>query len=153
MLSRLIASLAIVLCCAFAPGLAQAQQAQGILAPDQVETNRGNLMMARGLLAYGNERKDAYSVLAAVRIMANVPGRILADGEAGPAGREVDLLAELDKAQTYASGNEALVKTIADMRTQMTPKLTTSTRAAEAKGCVWRYWCNCCNCWYQWACW
>jgi hypothetical protein len=134
------------------PG-ARAQQAQGILSPEQVEVTRGNLMMARGLLAYGTEKKDPYAIMTAVRIFADQPGRILADGESGPTGKDLDLTAELDKAATYAKGNEALTKTIAEMKTQMAPKITTSNRAAQAKGCVWRYWCNCCNCWYAWACW
>jgi hypothetical protein len=151
MIRILFVSVCLMLGGLFGGSFAQAQQAQGILSPEQVEVTRGNLMMARGLLAYGTEKKDPYAIMTAVRIFADAPGRILADGESGPAGKDLDLTAELDKAATFASGNAALTQTISEMKAQLAPKIT--NRAAQARGCVWRYWCNCCNCWYAWACW
>ncbi len=120
--------------------LSAAQQAEGRLA----------LETARNLVSYGETKGDALALVTAAKIMAGVPGRVLADdskGEGGADGaKNFDIEGVLKKAEDLAQGDETITKIAAEVRT-----------AAEANSkavCYWEYYCYY-NGWceYAYACW
>jgi hypothetical protein len=122
------------------PTLTPAQQAEGRLI----------LETARNLVSYGETKGDALALVTAAKMMAGVPGRVLADDAEGAAGADkaanFDIEAVLKKAEDLAQGDELITKVAADVRT-----------AAEANSkavCYWEYYCYW-NGWceYAWACW
>jgi hypothetical protein len=120
--------------------LTNAQQAEGRLI----------LETARNLVSYGETKGDALALVTAAKMMAGVPGKVLADGQKGEAGADksaaFDIEGVLKKAEDLAQGDELITKVAADVRT---------AAAANSKAvCYWEYYCYY-NGWceYAYACW
>ena len=120
--------------------LTNAQQAEGRLI----------LETARNLVSYGETKGDALALVTAAKMMASVPGKVLADGQTGEAGADksapFDIEGVLKKAEDLSQGDELIAKVAADVRT---------AAAANSKAvCYWQYYCYY-NGWceYAYACW
>jgi hypothetical protein len=103
--------------------ISEAQQAEG----------RQILQTARELVGYGEAKGDALALVTAAKMVAGVPGRVLADGQEGAKGANFDVEAVLKKAEDLAQGDELITKVAADVR-----------KAAEANSkavCYWQYYC------------
>jgi hypothetical protein len=103
--------------------ISEAQQAEG----------RQILQTARELVGYGEAKGDALALVTAAKMVAGVPGRVLADGQEGAKGADFDVEAVLKKAEDLAQGDELITKVAADVR-----------KAAEANSkavCYWQYYC------------
>jgi len=120
------------------------------LTPAQETEGRLILETARNLVSYGETKQDALALVTAAKMMASVPGRVLADdskGEGGADGaKNFDIEGVLKKAEELAAGDALITKVAADVRT-----------AAEANSkavCYWEYYCYW-NGWceYAYACW
>jgi len=120
--------------------LTNAQQAEGRLI----------LETARNLVSYGETKGDALALVTAAKMMASVPGKVLADDSKGEAGADkaaaFDIEGVLKKAEDLSQGDELIAKVAADVRT---------AAAANSKAvCYWEYYCYY-NGWceYAYACW
>lgn len=120
------------------------------LTPAQQAEGRLILETARNLVSYGETKGDALALVTAAKMMAGVPGRVLADGQEGTAGADkaanFDIETVLKKAEDLAQGDELITKVAADVR---------SAAAANSKAiCYWEYYCYW-NGWceYAYACW
>ncbi len=120
--------------------LTNAQQAEGRLI----------LETARNLVSYGETKGDALALVTAAKMMASVPGKVLADGQKGEEGADksapFDIEGVLKKAEDLSQGDELIAKVAADVRT---------AAAANSKAvCYWEYYCYY-NGWceYAYACW
>lgn len=103
--------------------ISEAQQAEG----------RQILQTARALASYGEAKGDALALVTAAKMVATVPGRVLADGQEGANGAKFDVEAILKKAEDLAQGDELITKVAGDVR-----------QAAEANSkavCYWQYYC------------
>jgi hypothetical protein len=103
--------------------ISEAQQAEG----------RQILQTARALASYGEAKGDALALVTAAKMVATVPGRVLADGQEGANGANFDVEAILKKAEDLAQGDELITKVAGDVR-----------QAAEANSkavCYWQYYC------------
>lgn len=103
--------------------ISEAQQAEG----------RQILQTARELVGYGEAKGDALALVTAAKMVAGVPGRVLADGQEGAKGANFDVEAVLKKAEDLAQGDELITKVAADVR-----------KSAEANSkavCYWQYYC------------
>lgn len=131
-------------------GASIAQDAPKDLTPAQEAEGRLVLETARNLVSYGETKGDALALVTAAKMMASVPGRVLADeskGEAGAdASKNFDIEGVLKKAEELGQGDELITKVAADVRT---------AAAANSKAvCYWEYYCYY-NGWceYAYACW
>lgn len=120
--------------------LSAAQQAEGRLV----------LETARNLVSYGETKGDALALVTAAKMMASVPGRVLADDSKGEGGADkvanFDIEGVLKKAEDLAQGDELITKVAGEVRTMA---------AANSKAvCYWEYYCYY-NGWceYAYACW
>lgn len=120
--------------------LTQAQQAEGRLV----------LETARNLVSYGETKGDALALVTAAKMMASVPGKVLADGQKGDAGADksmaFDIEGVLKKAEDLAQGDELITKVAGQVR---------EAAAANSKAvCYWEYYCYY-NGWCEYAyyCW
>jgi hypothetical protein len=103
--------------------ISEAQQAEG----------RQILATARALEAYGEAKGDALALVTAAKMVAGVPGRVLADGQKGQSGANFDIEAVLKKAEDLAQGDELITKVSAQVR---------DAAAANSKAiCYWQYYC------------
>ena len=103
--------------------ISEAQQAEG----------RQILETARQLESYGEAKGDALALVTAAKMVASVPGRVLADGQEGAKGANFDVEAVLKKAEDLAKGDELVTKVAADVR---------EMAKANAKAvCYWQYYC------------
>lgn len=130
-------------------GATIAQEKQD-LTPAQQTENRLNLEIARNLVSYGEAKSDALALVTAAKIMASVPGKVLADDAKGEAGADkaaaFDIEGVLKKAEDLAQGDELITKVAGEVRT---------AAAANSKAiCYWEYYCYY-NGWceYAYACW
>ncbi len=120
--------------------LTNAQQAEGRLV----------LETARNLASYGETKGDALALVTAAKMMASVPGRVLADGTKGEAGADnaaiFDIEGVLKKAEDLAQGDALITKVAGDVRTM--------AEANSKAVCYWEYYCYY-NGWceYAYACW
>lgn len=115
------------------------------LTPAQQAEGRITLETARNLISYGQTKKDGLALVTAAKMMAGVPGRVLADGQEGNGGANFDLEVVLKQAEEYSSGN-VHIKAIADEVRDMAAE---DDRAV----CFWQYYCYW-NGWceYSWVC-
>ena len=126
-------------------GATFAQDKQDLTAAQQTE-NRIILETARNLVGYGEAKGDALALVTAAKMVAGVPGRVLADGQEGAKGANFDVEAVLKKAEDLSQGDELIKKVAADVR---------AAAAANSKAvCYWQYYCYY-NGWceYAYACW
>lgn len=131
-------------------GASLAQDTKKDLTTAQEAEGRLVLETARNLVSYGETKGDALALVTAAKMMASVPGRVLADdakGEAGAdASKNFDIEGVLKKAEDLGQGDELITKVAADVRT---------AAAANSKAvCYWEYYCYY-NGWceYAYACW
>lgn len=130
-------------------GASVAQEKQD-LTPAQQAEGRLVLETARNLASYGETKGDALALVTAAKMMASVPGKVLADGQKGEAGADAsaafDIEAVLKKAEDLAQGDELITKVAGEVR---------EAAAANSKAvCYWEYYCYY-NGWceYAYACW
>lgn len=125
-------------------GVSVAQEAQE-LTPAQQAEGRLVLETARNLASYGETKSDALALVMAAKMIADVPGRVLADGEAGASGANFDVEALLKKAGDLAPDNEII--------TQLSGEVREAAEASSRAVCYWQYYCYW-NGWceYYWAC-
>lgn len=126
-----------------------AQEKQDLTVAQQAE-NRMILETARNLVSYGETKSDPLALVTAAKMMASVPGKVLADDAKGEAGADqaagFDIEGVLKKAEELSQGDEMIAKVAADVRT---------AAAANSKAvCYWEYYCYY-NGWceYAYACW
>jgi hypothetical protein len=130
-------------------GATVAQEKQD-LTPAQQAEGRQILETARALVSYGEAKGDALALVTAAKMVASVPGRVLADGETGQAGpdksKNFDVEAVLKKAEDLAQGDELITKVAGQVR---------EAAAANSKyvcywayDCYWNGWCD-----YYYVCW
>jgi hypothetical protein len=120
------------------------------LSPAQQAEARQILDTAKALVAYGEAKNDALALVTAAKMVASVPGRVLAEGQDGSAGadksKSFDVEAVLKKAEDLAQGDELITKVAGQVR---------ETAAANAKYvCYWAeqcYWNGYCE--WAYACW
>lgn len=129
-------------------GATMAEEKQD-LTPAQQAESRMILETARNLVSYGEAKNDALALVTAAKMVASVPGRVLADGQKGEGGADkatnFDIETVLKKAEDLSQGDELIAKVAADVR----------TAAANSKAvCYWEYYCYY-NGWceYAYACW
>lgn len=120
------------------------------LTPQQQAEGRLILETARNLVSYGEAKNDALALVTAAKMVASVPGRVLADDQKGEAGADkvqnFDIEGVLKKAEDLAQGDELITKVAAQVR---------ETAAANSKAvCYWEYYCYY-NGWCEYAyyCW
>lgn len=120
------------------------------LTPAQETEGRLILETARNLVSYGEAKSDALALVTAAKMMASVPGKVLADDAKGDAGADAaaafDIEGVLKKAEDLAQGDELITKVAGEVRT---------AAAANSKAyCYWQYYCYY-NGWceYAYACW
>lgn len=130
-------------------GASIAQEKQDLTAAQQAE-GRLVLETARNLVSYGETKGDALALVTAAKMMAGVPGKVLADDAKGEAGADAaapfDIEAVLKKAEDLAQGDELITKVAGQVR---------EAAAANSKAvCYWEYYCYY-NGWceYAYACW
>lgn len=119
------------------------QEAQELSAAQQAES-QFVLETARNLASYGETKGDALALVTAAKLIADVPGRVLADGEEGQSGANFDVEALLGKAADLAPDNEIIATLSGEVR-----------EAAEASSrayCYWQYYCYAGWCQYYWYC-
>jgi hypothetical protein len=120
--------------------LTQAQQIEGTKILD----------IARTLVAYGEAKNDPLALVTAAKMVASVPGRVLAVGQDGSAGPDMsvdfDVETVLKKAEDLAQGDALIATVAAQVR---------DTAAADSKSacywawqCYWTGWCE-----YRYDCW
>ncbi len=105
------------------PDISAAQQAEG----------RQILQTARALESYGEAKGDALALVTAAKMVASVPGRVLADGQQGDKGASFDIETVLKKAEGLAQGDELITKVAGDVRTM--------AKANSKAVCYWQYYC------------
>ena len=139
-------------------GSTVAAQERRELSPAQQAEGRLMLQTARNLISLGEAKGDPLALVTAAKLMASVPGRVLADGQssergiAGPVTFDIDGL--LSKAEDLAPGDELISRAVTDVREEADAK----SRAAEAAElnamCYWEYYCYY-NSWceYAYTCW
>ena len=130
-------------------GASIAQEKQDLTTAQQAE-GRLILETARNLVSYGETKGDALALVTAAKMMASVPGKVLADGQTGEGGADksaaFDIEGVLKKAEDLAQGDELITKVAGQVR---------ETAAANSKAvCYWQYYCYY-NGWceYAYACW
>lgn len=131
-------------------GATIAQEKKQDLTPAQQTENRLSLEIARNLVSYGEAKSDALALVTAAKIVASVPGKVLADDSKGESGADkavaFDIEAVLKKAEDLAQGDELITKVAGEVR---------AAAAANSKAiCYWEYYCYY-NGWceYAYACW
>ncbi|MBN9073349.1 MAG: hypothetical protein J0H34_17505 [Rhizobiales bacterium] len=130
-------------------GATFAQDKQDLTAAQQTE-NRIILETARNLVGYGEAKSDPLALVTAAKMVASVPGKVLADQAKGEEGADkaaaFDIEGVLKKAEDLSQGDELIKKVAADVR---------AAAAANSKAvCYWQYYCYY-NGWceYAYACW
>jgi hypothetical protein len=103
------------------------------LTPAQQAEARLTLETARNLISYGETKNDALALVTGAKLLASVPGRVLADNEKGEAGKNFDVETVLKKAEELAQGNELILQVAKEVR---------EAAAANSKAiCYWEYYC------------
>lgn len=121
----------------------EAQEAQELSAAQQAES-QFVLETARNLASYGETKGDALALVTAAKLIAEVPGRVLADGEEGQSGANFDVEALLTKAGDLAPDNE-IISTLSD-------EVRQAAEASSRSYCYWQYYCYGGWCQYYWYC-
>jgi hypothetical protein len=114
------------------------------LTPAQQAEAQAILETARNLANYGETRSDALALVMAAKMMTDVPGRVLADGEEGGQGSNFDVDGLLTKAAELAPDNTTITELAAEVRA----KAEEASRAV----CYWEYYCYGGWCQYYYAC-
>ena len=116
------------------------------LTPAQQAEGRMVLETARNLVSYGETKGDALALVTAAKLMASVPGRVLADGQTAQDAPNFDIEGVLKKAEELSQGDELITKVAGEVRT---------AAAANSKAvCYWEYYCYYNGyCEYAYACW
>ena len=143
-----LAIAALIVATSLSPGGAFAQQ-KGDLSPAQQAEGQLTLETARNLASYGEMKSDPLALVTAAKMLASVPGRVLADGQEGSAGADkasgYDVEALLKKAEDLSQGDALIAKVAGDVRT---------AAAANSKAvCYWEYYCSGGWCQYYYYCW
>ena len=117
-------------------GATFAQDKQDLTAAQQTE-NRIILETARNLVGYGEAKSDPLALVTAAKMVASVPGKVLADQAKGEEGADkaaaFDIEGVLKKAEDLSQGDELIKKVAADVR---------AAAAANSKAvCYWQYYC------------
>lgn len=124
---------------------AVAQEKTDLTVAQQAE-GRMILETARNLASYGETKGDALALVTAAKLMAGVPGRVLADGKSTQDAPNFDIEGVLKKAEDLSQGDPLIAKVAGEVRT-----------AAEANSkavCYWEYYCYYNGyCEYAYACW
>jgi len=126
-------------------GAAVAQEKTDLTIAQQAE-GRMILETARNLASYGETKGDALALVTAAKLMAGVPGRVLADGKATQDSPNFDIEGVLKKAEDLSQGDPLITKVAGEVRT---------AAAANSKAvCYWEYYCYYNGyCEYAYACW
>jgi len=116
------------------------------LTPAQQAEGRLVLETARNLVSYGETKGDALALVTAAKLMAGVPGRVLADGQKTQDAPNFDIEGVLKKAEELAQGDALITKVAGEVRTM--------AEANSKAVCYWEYYCYY-NGWceYAYACW
>lgn len=124
---------------------AVAQEKTDLTVAQQAE-GRMILETARNLASYGETKGDALALVTAAKLMAGVPGRVLADGKATQDSPNFDIEGVLKKAEDLSQGDPLITKVAGEVRT---------AAAANSKAvCYWEYYCYYNGyCEYAYACW
>ena len=85
-------------------GATLAQEKQD-LTPAQQAEGRLILETARNLASYGETKGDALALVTAAKMMASVPGKVLADGQKGDAGADKSQAFDIDEKPGCGNGN------------------------------------------------
>ena len=119
-----------------AAGAVYGQGGEQLTAEEQAE-GRIVLQTARNLAIYGEAKGDALALVTAARMMAGVPGRVVASGPATHArstgGMSFDVDGLLDKAEELAKGDPLVLKAAAEVRATADEK--------DGAICYWEYYC------------
>jgi hypothetical protein len=112
-------------------------QVGGELTAEQQAEGRIVLMTARNLAIYGEAKGDALALVTAARMMAGVPGKVVASGPAERArsagGMSFDVDGLLRKAEALAKGDPLVLKAAAEIRATAAGK--------DGAICYWEYYC------------
>lgn len=119
------------------------QEAQQLSAAEQAEA-QFVLETARNLANYGENREDALALVMAAKMIVDVPGRVLADGEEGQQGASFDVGALLDKAAALAPDNQMIAELSGEIRD--------AAEASSRAYCYWQWYCYAGWCQYYWYC-
>lgn len=121
----------IALVLVFAGTVANAQE----LTAEQQAEARITLQTARNLALYGEAKGDALALVTAARMMAGVPGRVVAaPAPAGSSGHvSLDVEGLLARAGELAKDDPLVSKAIAEVRMQADEKARSI--------CYWEYYC------------
>lgn len=127
-------------------GATLAQETAPAVTPAEQAEGRAILETARTLVNYGESKGDALALVTAAKMFTSVPGRVLAEGEKGTAGKLFDVEAVLKKAEELAQGDELITKVATDVRA--------AAEAQSKAACWWELWCNnwTGECWYELWC-
>ncbi len=114
------------------------------LTPAQQAESQAILETARNLANYGETRGDALALVMAAKMMTDVPGRVLADGEEGGQGTNFDVDSLLTKASELDPDNATI--------TELSAEIRTAAEEASRAVCYWEYYCYGGWCQYYYAC-
>ncbi len=135
-MTRFFQAAAVAVAMGIAGGAAFAQDSQQLTWEQQAE-GRLTLRTARDLAAYGEAKGDALALVAAARMMAAVPGEVIAGGpperSRSAGGMVFDVDGILKKAEELAKGDPLLTKAAADVRAMAAEKARSI--------CYWEYYC------------
>ncbi len=120
-----------------------AQEGQQLSPAEQAE-NQAIIETARNLASYAEARGDALALVVAARMLTEVPGRVLAEGEQGDSGAMIDITGMLDRAEQLANGDEFITAQIAEVRQ--------AAEEASRAICYWEYYCAYGWCQYYYIC-
>lgn len=121
-------------------GAAMAQD----LTPAQQAEAQFTLETARGLINYGESKGDALALVTAAKMIADVPGRVLADDAEGAEGANYDIEALLTKASELAPGDEII--------SQLSDQVRELADEDDRALCFWQWQCYGTWCQYYWMC-
>ena len=108
------------------------------LSPAEQAQDQGIIMTARNLASYADARGDALALVVAARMLTQVPGRVLGEGEKGAGGASIDINGMLDRAAKLSNGDQDIAGEIKKVR-----------QAAEETSRGMRYWQYYCS--YGWC--
>jgi hypothetical protein len=135
-MTRFFLAAAVAVALGITAGETAAQDKQDLTAGEQAE-GRLTLQTARDLASYGEARGDALALVTAARMMAGVPGKVVAGGSAersrSAGGMVFDVEGLLKKAEELAKGDPLVTKAAAEVRATATGK--------EGSICYWEYYC------------
>ncbi len=114
------------------------------LSPAEQAEGQAILETARNLANYGEARSDALALVMAAKMMTDVPGRVLAEGEEGTDGANFDVEGLLTKAAELDPDNAVI--------TELSAEIRTAAEEASRAVCYWEYYCYGGWCQYYYVC-